>query len=387
MTEFLIRRLVRDYEQTDDPTVRGRYGRLAGGAGLCANLLLFAGKLLAGWISGSIAVMADAFNNLSDAASSVVTLVGFKLSAAPPDEEHPFGHGRGEYLSALVLSMLILLAGFELGKSSVEKILHPAATAFSWVSFGILIAALVVKLWMALFYRQIGIRIRSDTLRAAATDSRNDILCTALVLVSMVVEALSGWQVDGYIGVLVALFVLWSGIGILKDSVSPLLGAAPDPEMVKGIRETVLSHEGIVGIHDLIIHNYGPGRVVVSLHAEVPAHEDILVSHDLIDRIEKELAEKYRAVVCIHMDPVDTDDERVQELRALTETVLQDIDRRLSLHDFRVVFGATHTNLIFDVEIPFHFENAASLAPEIERRVRLADDRLRVVATLEHSFL
>ena len=387
MTEFLIRRLVRDYEQTDDPTVRGRYGRLAGGAGLCANLLLFAGKLLAGWISGSIAVMADAFNNLSDAASSVVTLVGFKLSAAPPDEEHPFGHGRGEYLSALVLSMLILLAGFELGKSSVEKILHPAATAFSWVSFGILIAALVVKLWMALFYRQIGIRIRSDTLRAAATDSRNDILCTALVLVSMVVEALSGWQVDGYIGVLVALFVLWSGIGILKDSVSPLLGAAPDPEMVKGIRETVLSHEGIVGIHDLIIHNYGPGRVVVSLHAEVPAHEDILVSHDLIDRIEKELAEKYRAVVCIHMDPVDTDDERVQELRALTETVLQDIDRRLSMHDFRVVFGATHTNLIFDVEIPFHFENAASLAPEIERRVRLADDRLRVVATLEHSFL
>lgn len=387
MTEFLIRRLVRDYEQTDDPTVRGRYGRLAGGAGLCANLLLFAGKLLAGWISGSIAVMADAFNNLSDAASSVVTLVGFKLSAAPPDEEHPFGHGRGEYLSALVLSMLILLAGFELGKSSVEKILHPAATAFSWVSFGILIAALVVKLWMALFYRQIGIRIRSDTLRAAATDSRNDILCTALVLVSMAVEALSGWQVDGYIGVLVALFVLWSGIGILKDSVSPLLGAAPDPEMVKGIRETVLSHEGIVGIHDLIIHNYGPGRVVVSLHAEVPAHEDILVSHDLIDRIEKELAEKYRAVVCIHMDPVDTDDERVQELRALTETVLQDIDRRLSLHDFRVVFGATHTNLIFDVEIPFHFENAASLAPEIERRVRLADDRLRVVATLEHSFL
>ncbi len=387
MTEFLIRRLVRDYEQTDDPTVRGRYGRLAGGAGLCANLLLFAGKLLAGWISGSIAVMADAFNNLSDAASSVVTLVGFKLSAAPPDEEHPFGHGRGEYLSALVLSMLILLAGFELGKSSVEKILHPAATAFSWVSFGILIAALVVKLWMALFYRQIGIRIRSDTLRAAATDSRNDILCTVLVLVSMAVEALSGWQVDGYIGVLVALFVLWSGIGILKDSVSPLLGAAPDPEMVKGIRETVLSHEGIVGIHDLIIHNYGPGRVVVSLHAEVPAHEDILVSHDLIDRIEKELAEKYRAVVCIHMDPVDTDDERVQELRALTETVLQDIDRRLSLHDFRVVFGATHTNLIFDVEIPFHFENAASLAPEIERRVRLADDRLRVVATLEHSFL
>lgn len=387
MTEFLIRRLVRDYEQTDDPVVRGRYGKLAGGAGLFANLLLFAGKLLAGVISGSLAVMADAFNNLSDAASSVVTLVGFKLSAAPPDEEHPFGHGRGEYLSALVLAMLILFAGFELGKSSIEKILHPEATVFSWVSLGILVAALLLKLWMALFYRNIGNRIRSDALRAASTDSRNDILCTLLVLVSMIVEALSGWQIDGYIGVLVALFVLWSGIGILKDSISPLLGAAPDPEMVRGIRETVLSHEGIVGLHDLIIHNYGPGRVVVSLHAEVPAHEDILVSHDLIDQIEKELAEKYRAVVCIHMDPVDTDDERVKDLRALTEAVLLDIDERLSLHDFRVVFGTTHTNLVFDVEIPFHYDNAASLAPEIERRVRLADDRLRVVATLEHSFL
>ncbi len=387
MTDFLIRRLVRDYERTDDPVVRGRYGRLAGGAGLVANLVLFVGKLLAGWFSGSLAVMADAFNNLSDAASSVVTLVGFKLSAAPPDEEHPFGHGRGEYLSALVLAMLILLAGFELGKSSIDKILHPEATVFSWVSLGILVTALAVKLWMALFFRSIGNRIHSETLRAAATDSRNDILCTSLVLVSMVVEGVSGWQIDGYIGVLVALFVLWSGISILKDSISPLLGAAPDPEMVQGIRDMVLAHDGIVGIHDLIIHNYGPGRVVVSLHAEVPADVDILVSHDLIDRIEKEIQEKYRAVTCIHMDPVDTADERITNLRVLTETVLGDIDRRLSLHDFRVVFGATHTNLIFDVVIPFHYENTAGLVPEIQRRLQVVDDRLFVAATLEHSFL
>lgn len=386
LTSFLIRRFVKNPEDQDQPSVRFAYGRLAGAAGLGANLLLFAGKLLAGLLAGSLAIMADAFNNLSDAGSSVVTLVGFKLSSAPPDREHPFGHGRMEYLSALAVAALIMVAGFELAKASLEKIWAPQLPDYGVLSVVILVAAIAVKLWMALFYRKIGGLIDSEALRASAADSRNDVICTGVVLVSTVVGWVSGVAIDGYVGAAVALFVIWSGFSVVRKTVSPLLGQAPDPEMVEEIRQMVLAHDGVVGIHDLMIHNYGPGRCVISLHAEVPCREDMIRSHDIIDCIEKEIMRRYHAVACIHMDPVDTEDERVDTLRVLAETVAGDIDRRLTLHDFRVVFGDTHTNLIFDLVVPFGYPDPQKLGEEIQRRVQMVDSKLFVVATVEHSY-
>lgn len=387
LTSLLIRRFVKDRENVRDSRVRYAYGRLAGAAGLGANLLLFVLKLLAGAVSGSLAIMADAFNNLSDAGSSIVTLVGFKLSSAPPDKEHPFGHGRMEYLSAMAVAVLIMIAGFELATSAVDKILHPTPTEISWLPVAILAASIGVKLWMALFYRRIGRIIDSETLKAACADSRNDVICTGVVLISSVVCWITGVAIDGYVGTAVALFVIWSGFSIIREAVSPLLGQAPDPQMVEDIKQTVLAHEGIVGIHDLMIHSYGPGRCVISLHAEVPCREDLMRSHDRIDCIEKELMQKYDAIACIHMDPVDTEDERVESLRALVEAVVRDIDQRLTLHDFRVVFGETHTNLIFDLVVPFDFKGEPkALGAEIQRRVQMADARLFVVATVEHSY-
>ena len=386
LTEALIRTFVKNREDVDNDRVRYAYGRLAGASGLTANVLLFAAKLAAGLLSGSLAIVADAFNNLSDAGSSIVTLVGFKLSSAPPDKEHPFGHGRMEYLSALAVAALIMVAGFELAKSAVDKILHPTPTAISVLSIVILAMSILVKLWMALFNRKIGGIIRSETLKAAATDSRNDVICTGVVLLSSLVGWGTGVAVDGYVGAAVALFVIWSGFSIVREAVSPLLGQAPDPDMVRGIKEMVLSYEGIVGVHDVMVHNYGPGRCVLALHAEVPCREDMMRSHDRIDCIEKELMRKFHAIACIHMDPVDTEDERVETLRQLVEAVLRDIDERLEMHDFRVVFGETHTNLIFDLVVPYGYKEDTPLGQEIERRVQRLDPRLFIVATVEHSY-
>ena len=386
MTRFPIRRFVKNPSDTGDSRVRLAYGRLAGAAGLTANIFLFLLKLAAGLLAGSLAVMADAFNNLSDAGSSVVTLVGFKLSAAPPDQEHPFGHGRMEYLSTLVVAALIIVAGFELVTASFDKILHPTLPDFGVIQVVILILAIGGKLWMALFYRRIGGIIDSETLKAAAADSRNDVICTGVVLISSVVGWISGLAIDGYVGVVVALFVMWSGVSIMKNTISPLLGQAPSPELVRSIRETVMAHDGVVGVHDLMVHNYGPGRCVISLHAEVPCREDLLRSHDRVDCIEKELMAKYHAIVCIHMDPVDTEDERVESLKILVKTILEDIDPRMDMHDFRVVFGETHTNLIFDLVLPFDTQENKGLCAEIQRRVQTVDQRLFVVATVEHSF-
>ena len=386
LTKWLIRRFVRDADRVQEETVRYAYGRLAGGAGLAANVLLFAAKLLAGALAGSVAVMADAFNNLSDAGSSVVTLIGFKLSSAPPDKEHPFGHGRMEYLSALGVAALIMIAGVQFFLSAVDKIRHPALPDFGALTVVILIAAILVKLWMALFFRRIGTLIGSQTLRAAGADSRNDVICTAVVLVSSVVGWCTGVAIDGYVGVAVSLFVVWSGFSVVWETISPLLGQAPDPAMVKSIRETVLSYPGVIGIHDLMIHNYGPGRLVISLHAEVPCQADMMRSHDLIDCVERDLSRQYHAVVCIHMDPVDSGNEEVERLRRMTQDVLHQIDERLTLHDFRVVFGQTHTNMIFDVVVPFGFQEEAGLKDEIQRRVTERDNRLFTVVTTEHSF-
>lgn len=384
-TKALIGRFVRDAENTVSPAVRTSYGKLAGATGLAANVLLFLFKLLAGILSGSVAIIADAFNNLSDAGSSVVTLVGFRLAGSPPDEEHPFGHGRMEYLSALTVAALIMLAGIELAGSAIDKILKPSVSSLSWITVIILVVSILIKLWMARFNRHIGGCIRSDTLIAAATDSRNDVICTTVVLVSSVFTRFTDIQIDGYVGAAVSVFVIWSGFSVLKETLSPLLGEAPDPELVEQIRRIVLENEGIVGIHDLIVHNYGPGRCIASLHAEVPAHGNILHSHELIDTVERRLSEDLNIVACIHMDPVDTQDEQVRELRVLTETILCDIDPSLSLHDFRLVRGEQRINLIFDVVVPFGFARR-DLQAEIERRLQSVDKRLFVILTVEHSF-
>lgn len=386
LTTCLIKHFVKEADRTDDVRVRHAYGRLAGVAGIVANALLFVIKLIIGGFSGSVAIVADAFNNLSDAASSVVTLIGFRLAAAPADEEHPFGHGRMEYLSALTVAALIMVAGVELATSAFDKILHPVSAEFSWVTAMVLAVAIGVKLWMALFQHRIGKTISSQALLAASADSRNDVLCTAVVLGSSLISLFTDVNIDGYVGLAVALFVIWAGFSILRETISPLLGEAPDPALVEAIRRTVLEQEGIVGIHDLIVHNYGPGRCLVSLHAEVPAHGDILASHELVDAVEHRLMREFNIVACIHMDPVDTRDERVDTLRTLTSTMLEDIDARLTLHDFRVVFGEQRINLIFDVVVPFGYAEKDSLQARLQQRLQRTDPRLFVVMMIEHRY-
>lgn len=384
--ERFLKRFLKEETLSDEQTARFAYGKVAGWVGLGANVLLFIIKVLAGAVAGSVSILADAFNNLSDAGSSLVALVGFRLSSAPPDREHPFGHGRMEYLSAMAVAALIIVAGVELLKSAVDKIIAPTLPQLQWLPIAVLVAAILVKGGMAWFYHRVDKLVDSQTLRAAATDSRNDILCTAVVLASTVVCGLTGVALDGYIGVVVALFVMWSGFSVMRETVSPLLGQAPDPALVQGVKDKVLSYDGIVGVHDLIIHNYGPGRLVLSLHAEVPCEGDMMKSHDLIDCIERDLADTFRAVVCIHMDPVDTADERVGQLRMLTQTVTEDVDDTLTLHDFRVVFGETHTNLIFDLVVPFQHKTPTDTVREIERRLQVIDPTLCVVATVEHAY-
>lgn len=387
MTKLLVRLFIRTPDGTDEKT-RFAYGKLAGGTGIACNVLLFFIKLAAGLLASSVAIIADAFNNLSDAGSSIVTLLGFKLSAAPADREHPFGHGRMEYLSALAVAALIMVAGFELALSSAEKIFAPSLPQVNFLTLGILVLSMAVKLWMALFYRRIGKKIDSETLVAACADSRNDVICTGVVLVSAAVSMAFGLAVDGYVGVLVALFVLWSGFSIMRETVSPLLGQAPDPTLVKEISDTVLSFDGIVGMHDLMVHNYGPGRVIVSLHAEVPCDVPITKSHDVVDCAERELKEKFHVSACIHMDPVDVADPRTKELKRVAQKILKEVDERLSLHDFRVVPGDTHTNLIFDMVVPFELEEQRSaLILEVQRRIHAVDGHLFAVITAEHSYI
>lgn len=386
LTRALCRWFIKDSENHTDPKVRLAYGRLAGIVGILCNAILCVLKLIAGILAGSVAMIADAFNNLSDAGSSVVTLIGFKLAGAPPDKDHPFGHGRMEYLSAMGVAVLIILAGFELAGSALDKILHPTEATFSLISTVILAVSIGIKLWMALFSGRIGRLIHSDALAAAGTDSRNDVLCTAVVLISSVVGYFTSWSPDGWVGMAVALFVIWSGFTVIRDTVSPLLGQAPDPQLVTDIQQTVLSYEGVVGIHDLIVHDYGPGRIIVSLHAEVPEDQPISKSHDVIDNIEVELLEKFHILSCIHMDPVDTDNPETLRLKELTIGLMNGIDERLTLHDFRVVAGETHTNLLFDLVVPHQTKNTEELAARMRDAVHNADPKLYAVIKVEHSY-
>ncbi len=352
MTKLLLRLFVRDYENTSDPAVRLRCGQLAGAVGIVLNLLLFAGKGLAGLITGAISITADAFNNLSDAASSVVTLVGFRLAGQRADREHPFGHGRMEYLAGLAVSALILVVGVELAKTSVEKIISPEEAEFSLLSTAILGAAIVVKLWMGLFNRSLGRKVDSPAMAATAADSLSDSLATTGVLVGTLISHLTHVNLDGWIGLLVSVLVLRAGWGAAKDTLDPLLGQPPRPELVEQVKDIILSHPQVVGIHDLIFHDYGPGRVLMSAHAEVSAHSDLLEVHDVIDHIERELHDTCGLEAVIHMDPIITDDEETNRLRAWVLEEVQAVDGAFTIHDFRMTAGPLHTNLIFDVLAP-----------------------------------
>ena len=343
-------------ESDSEEKKRRVYGTLGAVVGIFLNICLFAGKYLAGFLSGSIAIMADAFNNLSDAGSSFISLIGFVFSGKKPDLDHPFGHGRIEYLAGLGVSFLILLMGVELAKNSVQKILHPVSVQISTLSIAVLSASILVKLYMAYYNHAIGKKIRSATMAATATDSLSDAAATTVVLLAMLFLAVTGINIDGYCGILVAVFILAAGIGAAKETVSPLLGQAPDPEFVKEIKELVMQHEEVLGIHDMAVHDYGPGRVMVSLHAEVSGDGIIYELHDLIDRIERELKEKLHCETVIHMDPIDVGNVKTVEMKEEMVKLVKAIDERLTIHDFRMVTGTTHHNMIFDVVIPADFK-------------------------------
>ena len=386
MTEFLIRHFIRDGQNTKDAAVRERYGILAGGVGMACNALLFAIKLLIGLVTHSISITADAVNNLSDGLSSLISIVGFKVSGKAPDSKHPFGYGRTEYVAGLAVSFLILLVGFEFLKSSVSHIFAPEPVRFSGVLLAVLALSLLVKLWMGAFNRTLGRRIQSPTLLAAMQDSINDVVTTSVVILGMLASRFTALPVDGYVGVLVALFILWSGIGIARDTLSPLLGQAADPDVAKAIEDVVLGMEGIVGVHDLIVHNYGAGKSLASLHAEVPDNADIVAMHEIIDDAERLVWQQTGVYLVIHMDPISLNDGRVNALRELTASVLCEIDERLTMHDFRIVDGKRHVNLVFDIVVPFDYDSYGleKLGRDIQARIRQKDAKLNTVITLDH---
>ncbi|MEA4913987.1 MAG: cation diffusion facilitator family transporter [Christensenella sp.] len=355
MITLLSKLMIKNYKDYASPTVRLKYGMLCGAVGILFNILLFTGKLLAGTLTGSIGITADAFNNLSDAGSSAITLVGFRLSDTKADKEHPFGHGRFEYIAGLIVSMAILLMGFELAKTSVDKIIHPEPVTFSFLAVGVLIASILTKLYMFFYNRGIGKKIDSAAMRATALDSFSDVTATSVVLLSMLIGKWTGWKIDGYAGLLVALFIGYTGIRAAQETVSPLLGQSPTQEFVDKIERIVLAQEGVIGVHDLVVHDYGPGRRMISLHAEVPADGNMILLHDTVDNLEKHLRKECGCETVIHMDPVETNNKETNRLRAETFSILEEIDKRLTLHDFRVVPGSTHTNLVFDVVVPFDF--------------------------------
>ncbi len=379
---------IKDYENTADESVRNRYGILCSVVGIGLNVMLFIIKLIASILTSSIAIAADALNNLSDAGSSIITFIGFRLAGKPADDDHPFGHGRAEYICSVVVAMLILFMGYELCKTSIGKIFNPQSTYPDTISIIILCVAVLVKGAMFLFNRSVGRAIDSQPILATSKDSLSDAAATTAVLIGLASEALLDINLDGYTGLLVSGFILYAGISAIKDAMTPLLGSTPDKELVTAIRDTVMAHDEIVGIHDIIIHNYGPTRFMMSLHAEVPCDCDILRIHDTIDIIEREISSKFNCNAVIHMDPIETDNEQINEMSKKVRNVLESIDSRLSMHDFRMVSGETHTNLIFDVVVPFDFHmTPKKLIGEIQKEIFKVNNSYFVVITIDKSFV
>lgn len=388
MTDFLVRIFVKDYKNMEDSLVRTRYGLMASVVGIFCNFLLFTAKLLTGLLINSISVMADAFNNLSDAASSIIGFIGVKMAGKPADEEHPFGHGRVEYIAAFIVAFLVIQVGFSLFKTSIDKILHPQEMSFHAVSVIILILSVLVKLWMAFFNRTLGNRIQSAVMKATAADSMGDVITTSSTILSVVIYGIWGLNIDGIVGVIVSVIVMWAGIRIAKDTLTPLIGEPIDPKLYQEITDFVEDYEGIVGSHDLIVHNYGPTRSMASIHAEVPNDVNVEVSHEIIDRIEREALKKFGIFLVIHMDPVETRDSKVMEFGSMVENVIQDTDERVTFHDFRMIEGKDQINLIFDLVVPREYDRKKRewLKEEITKKVTEIDKRCCLVITAESGF-
>lgn len=386
MTAWLIRHFIKNYRNVHDHTVRERYGTLASITGIVCNLLLAALKFVMGVLSGSLAVMADAANSLSDAAGSIVTLITVRLSNKPVDSEHPFGHGRMEYIGSLAVGALILLMGFSLLKDSITAIFHPEALAMNWLVAAALVIGVLVKLWLFAFYRRLGRAVDNGTLLAASKDSLGDVLSTGAVLISVLVNLAFGWCLDGYIGLVVAVIVLKGGVEVCRETLDQLLGGKPDPERIRRIRELLLDHEGILGVHDLVVHDYGPGRCVASVHAEVSADGNILTIHEMIDNAEREVEQKLHMPICIHMDPIVTNDETSNRLRHQLNDYLRSLDPALSMHDFRMVPGEGHTNLIFDCVVPPGYKDRQLLYNALRAYAQSIDPSYHVIVQFDTDF-
>lgn len=388
MTRLLIKLFIRDSENTGSEAVRMRYGVLSGAVGIALNALLSLFKLILGSAAHSIAVVADGVNNLFDAVSSIISLIGFKISGKPADKEHPFGHGRVEYVSALTLAFFILITGVELIKGSVDKFTNPEPTVLSVPAAVTLAVSIAAKLWLALFNRSIGRRIDSVAVNAVFADSIGDIAATSCSLIALIASGFTSLPVDAVMGIIVACFVIFTGIGIIRDTMGPLLGEPPGKETVDKLQKLVLSHDGIIGIHDIVLNSYGHSRVIGSLHAEVPADADLLTAHDMIDLIEREVREKLGIELSIHMDPIMVDDEETDRFRALVTETVKEIESDATIHDFRVVDGPTHTNLIFDVVLPYKSKlSEEQFRAEVEKRVRQRNGKCFCVINIDRSYV
>ena len=388
MTPLLINIFIKDKTNTDSPAVRGRYGKLAGLVGIVVNIFLFAAKLFAGIISGSISITADAMNNLSDSAASVITLAAFKLSEIPADEDHPYGHARYEYISGVIVSCLIIVIGLQFFVSSFQKILDPTAVEYSILSLIILVVSMLIKLWLGLFNTKIGKIIGSPSLSAAAADSRNDVIITGVVLVSAAFSFFTDLAIDGYMGIVVAAFILYSGVGLIKQTLSPLLGEAPEESLVEDIQKRILSYESVLGLHDLMVHDYGPKQRFASVHVEFSVDQDIMVSHDIIDNIERDFATELHISLVVHLDPVITDDPILNELKDKVSAIVNGISPELNIHDFRMVKGMTHNNLIFDVVVPHRFDTPnKTLREQISHEVKNICEEYLCIITIDRSYV
>lgn len=387
MTRFLMRIFLKKQEDPNSPKTRAAYGTLSSCVGIFCNILLFFVKFLMGLLSNSVAVTADAFNNLSDVGSSAISFLGFHMASKPADRDHPFGHGRIEYLCGLIISFLILLVGLDFVKSSIERIFNPSPVTFSWIVIAALVCSILVKLWMSRFNRTLAKEISSAAIAATANDSISDVLATGVTLLSVILSQFTVFPVDGVMGVLVAGVILYAGYTSASDTITPLLGQAPDPVLIENVTRCMLSYDGILGIHDLIVHDYGPGRVFVSAHAEVSVNANILKSHEIIDLAEREITEQLGVHMLIHMDPIDTDCEETNQLRQLTRDIVASIDPDFTIHDFRVVLGEQITNLIFDVCVPVECRKTdAQLTEEIQARLRQVNPKYQVVLTVDRSY-
>ena len=387
MTDLLIKLFVKDKDNISNVKVRSAYGTLSGSVGIVVNILLSVAKLIIGSITHSITITGDALNNLSDAGSSTISLIGFRIASKPADKEHPYGHGRVEYICGLGVSVVIMFMGFELIKSSVDKIIHPQTPEFSYAAVIVLVLSILGKLWLALFNRKIGKAINSDTVDAVVKDSLSDMAATAVSIISLVLSRYFDLPFDGIFGVVVSLFVIWAGIGVFRATTASLLGQPPEESKVKMLEEKILSYDGVFGVHDLIVHDYGPGRCFVTAHAEVPSTADIMESHDLMDVIEQEVRNDTGYIITLHMDPIVMDDEKTNEAKAMVADMVKEIDDTLSIHDFRMVSGPHHTNLIFDVVLPYSCKIDGSEVIElINQKLAALEKNFYAVVTIDRNY-